>query len=99
MQRKSFGDRGCRSGHKSCAADQIFCFHQIIGKNWEYSETAHQLFVDLKKACDSVWRKVLCNILIDFGNPMKLVMLINVCLNETCSRVRVGKHLCDTLPV
>ena len=41
-------------------------------KNWEYSEMVHQLFVDLKKACDSVRRKVLCYILIEFGNPMKL---------------------------
>jgi hypothetical protein len=68
-------------------------------KNWIYSETVNQLFVDLKKACDSVWRKVLCNILIEFGNPMKLVMLMKVCLNETYSRVRVGKYLCDTVPV
>ena len=26
---------------------------------------------------------------------MKLVSLIKMCLNETCSRVQVGKHLSD----
>jgi hypothetical protein len=36
-------------------------------KKWEYSETVHQLFVDFKKAYDSVWRDVLYNILIEFG--------------------------------
>ena len=56
--------------------------------------------VGLKKACDSVRRKVLCNVVFEFGNTMKLVMLIKVCLNETCSRFRIGKHLCGTfLPV
>jgi hypothetical protein len=30
---------------------------------------------------------------------MKLVMLIKVSLNETCSKVLIGKHLCDTFPI
>jgi hypothetical protein len=34
--------------------DQIFCIRQILEKKWEYNEAVHQLFVDLKKACDSV---------------------------------------------
>jgi hypothetical protein len=50
----------------------------------------HQLFVDFKKAYDSVRRAVLYNILIEFGIPLKLVRLIKMCLNETYSRVRVG---------
>jgi len=39
----------------------------------------------------------LCHILIEFSIPMKLVKLIKMCLNETYSRVRVGKHLSDML--
>ena len=39
------------------------------------------------------------NILIAFGIPMKLVRLIKMCLNETYSRVRVGKHLSDMFPI
>jgi len=34
-------------------------------------------------------------ILIEFGIPRKLVRLIKMCLNETYSRIRVGKHLSD----
>ena len=30
---------------------------------------------------------------------MKLVRLIKMCLNETYSRVRVGKNLSDMLPI
>jgi hypothetical protein len=36
-------------------------------KKWEYNESVHQLFVDFKKACDSVRREVLYNILIELG--------------------------------
>jgi len=56
----------------------------------------HQLFIDFKKACDSVRREVSYNILVEFGIPVKLVRLIKMCLNETYCRVRVGKYLSDT---
>jgi hypothetical protein len=59
----------------------------------------HQLFIDFKKAYDSVRREVLCNIGIEFGIPMKLVRLVKMCLNETYSRVRVSKHLSDTFTI
>jgi len=41
----------------------------------------------------------LYNILIEFDIPMKLVRLIKMCLNETYSRNRVGKHLSDMFPI
>jgi hypothetical protein len=59
----------------------------------------HQLFVDFKKACDSVKREVLYNILLEFGVPKKLVRLIKMCLNETYSKVHVGKLLSDKFPI
>jgi hypothetical protein len=46
-----------------------------------------------------VRREVLYNILIEFGIPMKLVRLIKMCLNDTYSKVRVGKHLSDSFPI
>jgi hypothetical protein len=66
--------------------DQIFCIRQILEKKWEYNETVHQLFIDFKKAYDSVRGEVLYKILIEFGVPMKLVRLIIMCLNETYSK-------------
>jgi len=41
----------------------------------------------------------LYNILIEFGIPMNLVRLIEMCLNETYSRVHGGKHLSDMFPI
>jgi hypothetical protein len=59
----------------------------------------HQLFIDFKEAYDSFKREVLYNILLEFGVPKKLVRLIKMCLNETCSKVRVGKLLSDKFPI
>ena len=61
-------------------------------KKWEYNEAVRQLFIDFKKAYDSVRREVLNKILIEFGVHMQLVRLMKMCLPETYSRVRVGKH-------
>jgi hypothetical protein len=57
------------------------------------------LFIDFKKANDSVRREVLYNILIEFGIPRKLVGIIKMCLNETCSRVRIGKNVSEKFTV
>ena len=74
-------------------------FVKYLRKKWEYNEEVHKLLIDLKKAYVSVRREVLYNILIEFGIPVKLVRLIKLCLNETCSRVRVGKNLSDVFPI
>jgi len=59
----------------------------------------HQIFIDFKKAYNSVRREVLYNILTEFGIPKKLVRLIKMCLTETYSRVQVGKNLSDMFPI
>jgi hypothetical protein len=46
-------------------------FIKYFRKKWEYNEAVHHLFIDFKKAYDSVRREVLYSIL-----PMKLVRLI-----------------------
>ena len=61
----------------------------------EYNEAVHRLFLEFKKAHDSIRREALYNILIEFGSPMKLLRLMKMCLNETYNRVRIGKHLSD----
>ena len=59
----------------------------------------HHLFIDFKKAYDLVRMEGLYNILIEFSILMKLVRLIKMCLNETCSRVRVRKQFSDMFPI
>jgi hypothetical protein len=88
-----------RVRHNRSTTDQIFCICQILAKIWEYTEVVHQLFIDFKKAYDSVRREVLCNILIDFGVPMKLVRLIKICLIEICSKIHICRYLCNIFPI
>jgi hypothetical protein len=93
------GDHQCGLRCNRSMTDQIFYVCQILEKKWECNSTVHQLFIDSKKAYDSVRIEVLYNILIEFGIPMKLVGLITMCLNETYSRVHIGKNLSDKFTV
>jgi len=56
------GDHQCGSGRNRSMTDHIICIHQILEKKWEYNEEVHQLFIDFRKAYDSVSWEVLCNI-------------------------------------
>jgi sorting nexin-29 len=93
------GDHQCGFRRNTSTTNQIFYFRQILEKKWEYNGRVHQLFIDFKKAYDSVRREALYNILIEFGIRRKLVGLIRMCLNETCSTVRIGKNLSDTFSI
>jgi hypothetical protein len=53
----------------------------------------------LNKAYVSIRREALYNILIEFGITRNLVELIKMCLNETYSRVRIGKNLSDKFTI
>jgi hypothetical protein len=68
-------------------------------KKWEYNETVHQLFIDVKKGQDSVRREVLYNILRVSAVPIELVRLIKTCLNETYNKVHIGKCLSDNFRI
>jgi hypothetical protein len=93
------GNHQCGFRCNRPTTDQIFYIPQILEKKWEYKGMVHQLLVDSKKAYDSVKREVLYNILLEFGIPKKLVRLIKTCLNETYSKVHVGKLLSDKFPI
>jgi sorting nexin-29 len=83
------GDDQCGFRCNRSMTIQIFYIRQILEKKWKYNGTVHQLFIDFKKAYDSVRREVLYSILIEFG----------MCLNETYSTVRIGKFQSDKFPI
>jgi sorting nexin-29 len=89
----------CGFRRNSSTTDHIFCILQIFEKKWEHNEAVYQLFIDFKKAYDSVRREDLYNIFVEFGIPKKLVRLVKLCVTETYSRVRVGKNLSEMFPI
>jgi hypothetical protein len=99
MQRKLSGTISIGFNMTGQLLIRYSAFIKYLRKKWEYDEVVPQLLVDFKNAYDSVRREVLLNILIEFGISLKLVRLIKMFLNETYSRVRVGKHLSDRFPL
>ena len=89
----------CRFRRNRSTTDHILCIRQIPQQKWDNDEAVYQLFIDFKKAYDSVRMEELYNNLIEFGIHMKPARLTKMCLNETYSRVRVGKRLSDMFPV
>jgi len=93
------GDHQCGFRRNRSTTDHRFCIRQILEKKWEYNEEVYQLFIDFRKAYDSVRRKVLYKIFIEFGIPRKHVRLIKMSMTETYSIVRVGKKVSDRFPI
>jgi hypothetical protein len=79
--------------------DPIFYIRQTSAKNREYNCRLHQVFIDLKKAYDSVRREVLYNISVEFVITRKLGGLIKRCLNKDHSTVRTDKKLLDNFHI
>jgi hypothetical protein len=57
------------------------------------------ILIDFKKVNDSVKREVFYNILLEFGISKKPVRPIKICLNETYSKVHIGKRLSNKFPI
>jgi hypothetical protein len=57
------------------------------------------VFIDFKIAYDSMKIEVFFSILKGSGVLMKLIRLIKMCINETHSKVQIGKDLSDNFPV
>jgi hypothetical protein len=86
------GDYQWGFGCNRSTTDQIFYIQQTQETKWEYNSKVHQLFIDFKKAYVTARMEILYNILIEFGLPRKLAGLIQMCLNETYSTVRIGRY-------
>lgn len=79
--------------------DQIFILRHIFQKTWEFDKEMHVLFIDVKKAYESIHRKSLINILREYNFPQKLVKLIESCIIETFIKIRVGEAETDPISV
>jgi hypothetical protein len=62
-------------------------------------QITRKVLLDIVVSLTSVRRRVLYIILIEVGVHMKQVRLIKMCLNETYSKVHIGRHLSDSFPI
>jgi sorting nexin-29 len=79
---------GFRPGKST--TNQIFNISQLYQKTLEFDKEIHTLFVDFKKAYDSIHRESLINILKAFDFPQKLVNLVSINIMETVVKIKVG---------
>jgi hypothetical protein len=77
--------------------DQLLIRYSISARYWGiYTGRVYQSFVNFKKACDSVGRKIHPH-LIRYTHETSET--ITMCLNETYSKVRTRKHKTDAFPI
>lgn len=88
---------GFRKG-KGCI-DQIFALRNIIEQCLEWNAPLHIVFVDFKKAFDSIHRPSLWRILRSYGLPEKIVCLIKLLYEGFECSVIVDNSLSEWFPV
>jgi hypothetical protein len=93
------GNHRCAFWCNRSSTDQIFYVCQLQEKKWKYNDTVHQLFIDFKKAYDSVWREVFYSIRSEFGIPRKLVVLIKMSLKWNLQYSPYRQNLPDKFPI
>lgn len=79
--------------------DQIFNLKQIMLGCYEYDIPAHILFIDFKRAYDTINRTKLINVIRKLKIPEKLVRLIKMTLQNTSNRVKCNGRTSDSFEV
>ncbi|KAL4088534.1 hypothetical protein QTP88_023628 [Uroleucon formosanum] len=93
------GDYQCGFRQNRSTTDQIFNLRQIFQKAWEYDKNLCVLFVDFKKAYDSIHRPSLINIMKKFSFPKKLVNLVEATLKYTEIKVKAANRASEPVRV
>jgi len=69
---------GFREGRS--VIDNIFALRIINEKLWEYNQSVRHLFIDFRKAYDSVHREALWKCMKEFKIPTKLINMCKTCV-------------------
>jgi sorting nexin-29 len=93
------GEYQCGFRKSRSTTEQLSIIGQIIEKKYEYRQNMWQIFIDFKKAYDSIHRESLYNIMYEFGFPKKLIALTRMCMENTKYRVRTQNITSGTFTV
>ncbi|KAL4084171.1 hypothetical protein QTP88_028004 [Uroleucon formosanum] len=99
LAEECIGNYQCGFRKGKSTIDQIATIEQLLEKKYEYRQNIWQVFVDFKKAYDSIHRDSLYNIMYEFGFPRKLISLTKMCMNGTRYQVRVDCTLSEEFEV
>jgi hypothetical protein len=88
---------GFRKGRSTI--EQLSVIAQIIEKKYEYRQNMWQVFVDFRKAYDSIHRNSLYNIMEEFGFPNKLINLTKLAMEGVKYQVRVDNTMSEAFGV
>ena len=77
----------------------MFVARQLVEKAREHNQSLYMLFVDLRKAYDSVPRQALWKVLEKCEVPPKLLSLVKSCHEGMCAEVRVGSTTTEEFEV
>lgn len=88
---------GFRKGRGT--TDQIFTMKEVLTTCYEYKIPALVLFIDFKKAYDSVKRMELIRSMQEFEVPPKLERLVNMTLKKTPNNVRIKNQVSEDFMV
>ncbi|MGH2507006.1 MAG: reverse transcriptase domain-containing protein [Ktedonobacteraceae bacterium] len=69
--------------------DQLFLLQQIVEKAWEFAQPVYISFVDLEKAYDRVDRRLMWEILEEYGVDRHLIGAISSLYSDSMSYVRI----------
>ena len=83
----------------SNAVDMIFAVRQLVEKSREHVDSLFVLFLDLKKAYDSVPMKALWCVLEKYGVPPTMLSVIRSFYEDITAVVRVGDDLTKDIEV
>lgn len=68
-------------------------------KTWEFDKEIHVLFIDFRKAYDSIHRINLINILKKIISPQTFLKLIETCIMESFVLAKVGEAEAESISV
>ena len=81
---------------KDCSTiDQIFSTQQMMGKYIEFAKELLLLFIDFKQAFDLIWQDGLWHILLHYGVPENIVILIKDMYSHFISQVQTPEGLTE----
>ena len=90
------GEYQCGFRKNRSIFDQIFIIRQVMEKHYEHTQDLHMLFVDFKKAFDSIDRYKLYQVMEDMKIPYKLITLLKMKMKNTTASVKVTNKVSNS---